>query len=133
MVATCSQSKRVEHGTDYFYDKDAMPVDGPHVWDQNYLAKIRSIDYDDPVEPEILPAMSGKTSSRSRSRGRLLRRVASRRGAESSHRLALPLCRMSAHPGRVFDLPRSPRSDALSMSHVREVCAWDHGNRCRAW
>lgn len=39
---------------DYFYDKDSISVDGPHIWDQNYLAEIRYIDYGDPAHPQFL-------------------------------------------------------------------------------
>jgi RHS repeat-associated protein len=39
---------------EYRYERDATPQDGPHHWDQLYLAEIRYIDYGDPVSPQFL-------------------------------------------------------------------------------
>lgn len=39
---------------DYLYQRDAVQTEGPHHWDQLYLAEIRYVDYGDPANPQFL-------------------------------------------------------------------------------
>jgi RHS repeat-associated protein len=39
---------------DYLYERDAQQTDGPHRWDQLYLAEVRYADYGDPAKPQFL-------------------------------------------------------------------------------
>jgi hypothetical protein len=39
---------------DYRYERDAVHTEGPHHWDQLYLAEIRYVDYGDPAAPQFL-------------------------------------------------------------------------------